>query len=215
MVERNVTTIFDLCTDRRENQLLFAHPWREGDPDQQSFGTEESTDGLAPRFFPALDECPVSSRFQFRRRFFNTLNIELKPGLGEWYVSGPDILAKTRLRRLRKRPQGKTLCPFQRLSMKITAGFLFERNPENPGVELTTCRRVTDNRTEARNEQDFCVSDVIHGVASCLQQHNYCLYTDRYKKVGVTGSNQSAGIFRALLLRHASSRASTNSLSSA
>jgi hypothetical protein len=51
------------------------------DADQKPFRRDETTDHLTPRFFFALDEHSISSRFKLRRRGFDAINVKLQPGL--------------------------------------------------------------------------------------------------------------------------------------
>jgi hypothetical protein len=77
-------------TDRSARS--FPHEWREGDPDQQSFGIEEAADCLTPGFFLVLHEHAMSSRFELRRRLLDIINVEFEPGVRDGNLIGPGIL---------------------------------------------------------------------------------------------------------------------------
>jgi hypothetical protein len=49
--------------------------------------------------------------------------------------------------------------------MKITTLLLFEANAKGLAVELATRGRLSDDRTEARDEQHLSVSDSFHGIS--------------------------------------------------
>ncbi|MGF6937071.1 hypothetical protein OKW41_006233 [Paraburkholderia sp. UCT70] len=99
----------------------------------------ETTHRLPPRLFPAPDGHSMSSRFKLRRCLFDTINIKLEPGLWSRNVVGRGVLAKTRLRRLRKWPQGKTFCALQSFRMKVATTLLLEGDAEVLAVELAAC----------------------------------------------------------------------------
>ena len=71
-----------------------------------------------------------------RRCRFDAVNVKLKPRLWCRNVVRPGIFAKTGLRRLRKRPQGETLCASKSFRMKIAVSLLFEGDAEGLPVEL-------------------------------------------------------------------------------
>jgi hypothetical protein len=110
---------------------------------------------LAPRFFLVLDEQSVTSRFKLPSRLFYIVNIKLKPCLWGGNAVRPSIFAETRLRRLRKRPQGKSLCALKRFGMKIAIAFFFERNTKRSSVQLATLTRVANDWTKPCDEQNF------------------------------------------------------------
>jgi hypothetical protein len=122
--------------------FLFPHQWSDSDTNQQPFWRDEASDRLAPGFFLVLDEHSISSRFKLRSRLFDTVNIKLKPCLWDGNAVRPSIFAETRLCRLRKRPQGKTLCALKRFGMKIAVTFFFERDTEHFSVQLATFARL-------------------------------------------------------------------------
>src|SRR5215831_8676774 len=109
---------------------LFSHQGSEGDSDQQAFWSDETADGLAPRFLFVFYEHSTPMQFKLLRRLFDTFNVELKPSLWRRNVVGPGVLTKAGLRCLRKRPQSETLCALQGLGMKITVLLFFEANTE-------------------------------------------------------------------------------------
>jgi hypothetical protein len=142
--------------------LLVSHRWSEGNSEQQSFRRDETAHGLAPGFFPVLDEHSMPLRFKLNRCFFDIVNVELEPSLRRRNIFGPGILTKAGMRCLRKRPQSETVCAYQSLRMEITARLLFEADTEHLAVEFATCGGLTDDRTKARDEQNSDVSKLFH-----------------------------------------------------
>src|SRR5256885_8578590 len=51
--------------------------------------------------------------------------------------------------------------------MKVAAALLFKRNAEGLAVQFATCRNVTDDRTEARDEQNLYDFTDLHATSSC------------------------------------------------
>ena len=56
--------------------------------------------------------------------------------------------------------------------MKITAILLFEANAKDLAVEFATCDRLTDDRTEASDEQNLDISDVFHDISCSHNRSN-------------------------------------------
>jgi hypothetical protein len=56
--------------------------------------------------------------------------------------------------------------------MKITAILLFEANAKDLAVEFATCDRLTDDRTEARDEQNLDISDLFHDISCSHKRSN-------------------------------------------
>src|SRR5436190_1429748 len=79
----------------------FSHRGRESDSDQQSFRTDETADGLAPRFFFVLYEHSMPLRFELPSCLLDVVNVKLKPSVWSGDLVGPGILTKARLRYLR------------------------------------------------------------------------------------------------------------------
>src|SRR5215467_3111115 len=101
------------------------------------------------------------------RRIFGSVDIKLNQGLWDGNAVGPCIFSETRLRRLRKRPQGKSLCACKRFGMKIAVTFFFEPDTEHFSVQLPTFARVANNWTKPCDEQNLDVTCVFHGISSC------------------------------------------------
>jgi len=63
--------------------------------------------------------------------------------------------------------------------MKIAAALLFERDAEGLPIELAARLRVTNDRTETRNEQNFDICELFRGIPSLLThgfvQERICL----------------------------------------
>src|SRR3981081_47249 len=132
-------TSYSTQQSRFNNRLfLFPHQWSDSDANQQSFWRDEASDRLAPRFFLVLDEHSISSRFKLPSRLFDIINIKLKPCLWDGNAVRPCIFAETRLCRVRKRPQGKSLCALKSFGMKIAVTFFFERDTEHFSVQFAT-----------------------------------------------------------------------------
>ena len=74
-----------------------SHPGSKCDSYQQSFGSDQMPDRLAPRFLFVLYEHSMPLRFQLPRCLFNVIHVKLEPGLRRRNVVRPGILAKTRL----------------------------------------------------------------------------------------------------------------------
>src|SRR5262249_53200128 len=119
---------------------------------QQSFWRDETANDLPPRFFLVLNKHSISARFEGRGCLFDTVHIELKPCLRGSNVFRPGIFAKTRPRRMRKRPQRKTLCARNCFGMKVAVSLLFKRNAEDIAIELATFCRVADDGTKTCDE---------------------------------------------------------------
>jgi hypothetical protein len=74
------------------------------------------------------------------------------PGIVERCLPG----AEAGLRRLREGPQGKVLRTFKRARIQAAASILFEGNAQAVAVQRTTFSNVAIDRTEPRNEKNFC-----------------------------------------------------------
>src|SRR5437667_6418323 len=112
----------------------------------------------------------MSSRFKLRRCFVDAVNVKLKPRLRSRNIVRPGIFAKTRLRRLRKRPQGKSLCALQGFGMKIAVTFFFERDTEHFSVQLATFARVANDWTKPCDEENLDVTCAFHSISSRWNQ---------------------------------------------
>ena len=125
------------CRARRRSPGC-PHRRCKGDAHQQPFRSDETADGLAPWFLPVPDQQPIPSRFEFRRRRFDALDVELDPACGMGTSPG-HLRAEARLRRLGEWPQGKVLAPRRALRMEIAAVLFPERDGEGPAVEVPAC----------------------------------------------------------------------------
>jgi len=81
--------------------------------------------------------------------------------------TGPGILAKTRLRCLRERPQRKAFCARNGFGMKVAAGFLLEGDACDIAIESPTFSLVVDDRTETRDEKNLQAWGRLHGISAC------------------------------------------------
>jgi hypothetical protein len=77
--------------------------------------------------------------------------------LRDWNVFWPRIVAKTRVRRLGKRPQGKRFCTLKSFRMEIVGSLLFlllEGYAEDVAVQFATFGRLADDWTKTCDEQN-------------------------------------------------------------
>ena len=103
-------------------------------------------------------------QFKLLSRLCDVVHVKLKPSLWRRKFVGPEVLTKAGLCCLRERPQSESLCPFQRLGMKIAAILFFEANTEDLVVQVATCtRRLLKKSFKSSHWQ---VGDLLHNSRS-------------------------------------------------
>src|SRR5690242_2387122 len=139
----------------RDLRLAFTHPGRIGQANQNAFRAEQTGHGLTPWLFLCCYQKRVPLCFQLLRGLGNIFDIKFEPGGGSWQMRWPFVHAKTRLCSLRKRPEGKSLDPFELFSVEVATRFFFEREAKALSIESYAFLRISGDWAVTGNKYDF------------------------------------------------------------